>query len=728
MPPKHSFIGSLDLTRTRALFIAACIGLVSLGVVAAWFISADPSSTVPGLEPFFRFMLSPWMLATHFIAVAFMAFGFWFLRSQARDPSAASAVALESRQYGRLLTLVFVLFATSLSIVGYLFIDDLRVTFRAQRFAELEGIASLKAQQVDKWILNHSIDTQNLAQSLRALPLDRLSSDRETRQIVRVLFGESLASNADRSALALFDVGGSALIDVGGTAGAVAELRTYVRTLKASDRGLRIVDLHLQAGSPATLAMDFVLSIAPGVAGEPATVLVLTADPGRELFWQITAWPAVSPGSEVLVVRRNEENLQLLTPPTLLDETPAPLTFTLPLSRGELPGVQALRQGDGAREGVDYRGKAVYSASHHVTGAPWQVIAKTDVAEALLPWREKGGMVAAVIGAAILAAAFMVITLWQGQRAGFLAFRAAQIEEHAAIAKHFEGLVRLARDPVFLIDPDGKFVDCNEAAVAAYGYGAEEFRSLTVTDIRAPETRAEIQQQYLAAEQPGGVLFETTHRRKDGTVFPVEVSSRAIEVDGVLYRQSFVRDISRRRELEGEVHRLARVQKALRAANSILLRAGSEQALFQGMCDAIVHMGGYHLAFVGVANQDAVRSVGFLAIAGAAVDHVRAAGISWGEGPTGRGPTGMALKTGKIQVQQDFAHNPGVARWRDQLLAESYRSGISLPLKVSGAVVATLTIYSSLANAFTAEEVDLLTEFAADLSYGLGALRGVPGN
>jgi len=46
------------------------------------------------------------------------------------------------------------------------------------------------------------------------------------------------------------------------------------------------------------------------------------------------------------------------------------------------------------------------------------------------------------------------------------------------------------------------------------------------------------------------VQFETWHRRKDGSAFPVEVSAQAIEIDGRRYRQSFIRDISARRQAE----------------------------------------------------------------------------------------------------------------------------------------------------------------------------------
>lgn len=727
MPQKSSRRKTRNLIRTRGLFISACFVFISLGVVAAWFISANSSSSIAGVEPYFQFMLSPWMLVTHVLALSFIAFGLWFLDSASLRPAAVSNFDAALRQCARLLVLVLALFSSALLVVGYLFVDDLRASFRDQRLAEEEGIARLKAQQIDKWLLDRSLDTQTLAQALRALPLERIADDREARQIVRVMFAESLANNADRIGISLLSANGTALTVVGEPIGPEARRDAYLAAAPNGDRGLKIVDVHLRDGSQSALAMDFILPIVPAGGGAPIAVVVLNADPGRDLFKQIVQWPITSPGSEVIVVRRDGDNLQLLSEPLLLGHVPPPLSFQLPLARGQLPGVQAIRQGDGARESLDYRGKRAFSAAAHVTGIVWYVVAKTDVDEAMAPWRLKSTIVAAVIAATILSAAFMVGVLWRGQRATYRAFRMAQDEERAAMSRHFEALVRLARDPVFLIDPESKIVDCNEAAVAAYGYSAEEFRSLAVADIRSPETQAEVAQQFQAALDPGGVLFESVHRRKDGTTFPVEISSRGIDVDGRPFRQSFVRDISRRRELEGEVRRIARVQNALRAANSILLRAPSEARLLEGMCDVIVHMGGYRMAFVGLANHDDAKTVGFAAIVGVEADRVRAGGIRWDDGPNGRGPTGMALKTGVIQVQQDFANNPGVARWRDELLAENYRSGISLPLRVSGSVIGTLTIYAGQANAFDDEEVDLLTEFVDDLAYGIGALRSRAG-
>ena len=54
---------------------------------------------------------------------------------------------------------------------------------------------------------------------------------------------------------------------------------------------------------------------------------------------------------------------------------------------------------------------------------------------------------------------------------------------------------------------------------------------------------------------PGGALYETLHRRRDGTTFPVEASTRVLEIDGKRYRQGLLRDISARKAAEEVLRR-----------------------------------------------------------------------------------------------------------------------------------------------------------------------------
>lgn len=143
--------------------------------------------------------------------------------------------------------------------------------------------------------------------------------------------------------------------------------------------------------------------------------------------------------------------------------------------------------------------------------------------------------------------------------------------ERLALAGHYEQLLDAARDIILLIDPDGRIVEANGAALAAYGYTREELLDKHVLQLRAPVDEATLQAQVQAADSPGGVLFETEHVRKDGSRFPVEVSARTIAIDGRTYRQSFVRDVTARKQAEARAAGwMRRFQAAILASRQLL--------------------------------------------------------------------------------------------------------------------------------------------------------------
>ena len=124
---------------------------------------------------------------------------------------------------------------------------------------------------------------------------------------------------------------------------------------------------------------------------------------------------------------------------------------------------------------------------------------------------------------------------------------------HESLQHRYQLLAMQSRDVIFFVRAaDGRILEANQAAVATYGYTREELLSMTVGDLRPPETAPDVGRQVAAAAQ-GNVLFETVQRRKDGTTFPVEVSSSGAEVDGERVLVGIVRDISRRKRAEREL-------------------------------------------------------------------------------------------------------------------------------------------------------------------------------
>jgi PAS domain S-box-containing protein len=105
------------------------------------------------------------------------------------------------------------------------------------------------------------------------------------------------------------------------------------------------------------------------------------------------------------------------------------------------------------------------------------------------------------------------------------------------------------RDIVLFIRPDGRIVEANPAAVTAYGYDRDTLLTRTIFDLRDPATAHLIPAQMSQAGKQG-ITFETFHRRKDGSLFPVEVSSRGADIGGERLLLSIIRDISDRKRAE----------------------------------------------------------------------------------------------------------------------------------------------------------------------------------
>lgn len=109
-----------------------------------------------------------------------------------------------------------------------------------------------------------------------------------------------------------------------------------------------------------------------------------------------------------------------------------------------------------------------------------------------------------------------------------------------------EWLAGTVGDVVFLVRArDGRILGANAAAIAMYGYDRETLLASTVRDLRAPDTNDDVASQ-IAEADARGVHFETVHRRKDGTLFSVEVSARGSDVGDERVLVSVVRDVTGR--------------------------------------------------------------------------------------------------------------------------------------------------------------------------------------
>ncbi|NJN66643.1 MAG: PAS domain S-box protein [Chloroflexaceae bacterium] len=109
-----------------------------------------------------------------------------------------------------------------------------------------------------------------------------------------------------------------------------------------------------------------------------------------------------------------------------------------------------------------------------------------------------------------------------------------------------------ANDAIEWIAPNGQFLYVNQTGCQHLGYTRDELLSLHVWDIDPNFSREGWGSTWIQLKQADLMTTETSHRRKDGQIFPVEVAARHLEWQGKEWLITFVRDITTRKQEEAE--------------------------------------------------------------------------------------------------------------------------------------------------------------------------------
>ena len=117
-----------------------------------------------------------------------------------------------------------------------------------------------------------------------------------------------------------------------------------------------------------------------------------------------------------------------------------------------------------------------------------------------------------------------------------------------------------ASDAIFRVDPEGRILYVNGQASHSCERSREELLSLTIPDIAPIFPREAWVAFWKDIKVRGAITLETLQSTKQGRVFPVEVTANYLKLDGQEYVFSFVRDLTERRKLEGQLRHAQKLE------------------------------------------------------------------------------------------------------------------------------------------------------------------------
>ncbi len=282
-------------------------------------------------------------------------------------------------------------------------------------------------------------------------------------------------------------------------------------------------------------------------------------------------------------------------------------------------------------------------------------------------------------------------------------------------------MLNAADESIWLFSLDGSILAANATAAERMGITGDELVGKKWFDLMPPdlvESRQRRIEEVVNAGAP--VRFEDTRAGIifDHSFYPVrDTKGKIIAV------ANFARDITERKKKEEELYRLNRTLKALSDSDQAMMRAASEIEYLNSVCRIIVEDCGHSMVWIGFAEDDKDKTVRPVVCSGFEEGYLETLNITWADADRGRGPTGIAIRTGKPSMCRNMFTDPLYESWREDALKRGYSSSVALPLMASGKTLGALNIYSKEKDPFSGDEMNLLAKLADDVAYGLTAIR-----
>jgi diguanylate cyclase (GGDEF)-like protein/PAS domain S-box-containing protein len=696
----------------RRAALAAAVGYAALGLL--WIIfSDDVVRAVVDPERMTTLQSTKGVLFVVLSAVFVFAIA---VRSAQRF---SGAVDLES---GERLTAgawapvaVFLVLSAAVAGAGYVLHERSVAEKRASTLASLSATAEVKAARAASRIDALKLDASLLAAEaevrkvLAAGPDGPVTDD--ARRDLRQEMATYGALHPDRSVL-LLDAAGEVVEQAGPGMRAGPELAPAFEASRSA-RAAVVAEPATDGGLPVVVR---VVAAVPGAdpAGNALGYVVLGASAREQLPALLARAPGASPSEETLVVRGQGAEVAIV-----LGAEGDRRLRTADASGDSLPA-RAARGEDGAYEGVDDRGVESFGAVRRIPGTDWSLVVRRDAAEVYRPLRRRLAGIALFNVALLAGAALATLSWWRGLRVRHLWREKQLAAERDAVARHFTLLSEASNDLVLLTDEEFRIVEVNRKACEVYGYSRTELIGAAASILRPPEQRAAAREAFERLLAEGALHLETTHQRKDGSVFPVDFSGRRIEVDGRPFIQYVIRDITERKRAEDRIRRLNQLYDLLSRANAAIVRTADPAQLTRLVCEIAVEVAGFRLAWMSEANAEGeLRAI---AVAGPAAAIVGAAPLTLDpDAPSGRGPTADAIRGRAPVVANEYLSNSSTSVWHEAARRFGLESLASFPIPGPEGARGAFAVGAGQKGYFDDEIVKLLSGLAEDVGFALAA-------
>lgn len=269
---------------------------------------------------------------------------------------------------------------------------------------------------------------------------------------------------------------------------------------------------------------------------------------------------------------------------------------------------------------------------------------------------------------------------------------------------------------------DGKIIDANEEILRTFGYTKEEVIGKTTIELGNWLTEDE-RNKYIKSYSKDDINSQLALLRvKTGEVKIFHGSFENLKINGEDCVISILQDVTENKQNEQKIIKLSRFNSFISQINQAIIRNQDAAKLFNEICRITVEYGKLHMAWIGMIDNNTGNVIP-VATGGFVEGYLNEVRMSVNDEPEGNGMTGSAIKSRKYCVVNDIEVNPIFDNCRKEAIGRNYRSAIAYPIFINGDVVGAFMLYSTEPEFFNNEEISLLEDVSANISYALSNIE-----
>ncbi|MCK4979041.1 MAG: GAF domain-containing protein, partial [Candidatus Delongbacteria bacterium] len=305
----------------------------------------------------------------------------------------------------------------------------------------------------------------------------------------------------------------------------------------------------------------------------------------------------------------------------------------------------------------------------------------------------------------------------------------AKKEDQFKSNDQFRTLFEYSHDAMIISNEKKEILLANTSAEKIFGYKENELIGKSIIELMPKDRRSNYDNEISDILKNKVVTNRDNYDeflglRSNGEVFPIELTFTGWKSENDNYFNSQIRDISERKSYESDLRLSNRSLEVISRCNKALINAEDEISYFKDICNTIVAIGSYKIAWIGLVKDDIAKSIEPIAYQGYEQGFLESCGLTWKlHGQKTTGPSARAVNTKKVAICNNIQDDPKYDFWRKEARKRGYNSLISIPLIVDEKVEAVLVILSEKPEAYNKEEIQLLEQLSSDISFGIKALR-----